>query len=86
MAEGESAFDQLLEATRMHRIQMEFDGTTAGTYVRGIGYLYEYAFGDLSGWMYKVNGVYADVGCSQYRLRDGDRVEWVYTKTLGKEE
>ena len=86
MAEGESAFDQLLEATRMHRIQMEFDGTTAGTYVRGIGYLYEFAFGDLSGWMYKVNGVYADVGCSQYRLRDGDRVEWVYTKTLGKEE
>ena len=86
MAEGETAFDQLLEATRAHRIQMEYDGTTAGAYVRGIGYLYEYDFGNLSGWMYRVNGVYADVGCSQYQLQDGDRIEWVYTRNLGKDE
>jgi len=86
IAEGGTAFDQLLEATRSNRIQMEYDGTVAGAYVRGIGYLYEYDFGNLSGWMYKVNGVFADVGCSQYTLREGDHVEWVYTKNLGKDE
>ena len=85
MAEGETAFDQLLEATRAARIQMEYDGTAAGAYVRGIAYLYEYDFGNLSGWMYRVNGVFADVGCSQYRLQEGDRVEWVYTRNLGRD-
>ena len=86
IAEGETAFDQLLEATRAHRIQMEYDGTTAGAYIRGIGYLYEYQFGNLSGWMYRVNGVFADVGCSQYRLEPGDRVEWMYTRNLGRDQ
>lgn len=86
MAEGETAFDQLLEATRGARIQMEYDGTAAGAYVRGIGYLYEYAFGNLSGWMYKVNGEFADVGSTQYRLQAGDLVEWVYTRNLGKDQ
>ena len=86
VGEGETAFDQLLEATRENRIQMEYDGTTAGAYIRGIGYLYEYAFGNLSGWMYRVNGVFADVGCSQYRLKEGDLVEWVYTRNLGKDQ
>ena len=86
MAEGETAFDQLMEAVKDARIQMEFDGTAAGAYVRGIGYLYEYQFGNLSGWMYRVNGVYSDVGCSQYQMKDGDRVEWVYTRSLGKDE
>ena len=86
IAEGDTAFDQLLEATREHRIQMEYDGTTAGAYIRGIGYLYEYQFGNLSGWMYRVNGVFADVGCSQYRLEPGDQVEWVYTRNLGRDQ
>ncbi len=86
LAEDGTAFDQLLEATRRGRIQMEYDGTTAGAYVRGIGYLYEYDFGSLSGWMYRVNGVYADVGCSQFRLHPGDRVEWIYTRNLGRDE
>ena len=32
-----------------------------------------------SGWRYKVNGEYPDVGASKYVLSDGDTVEWVYT-------
>ncbi len=83
--EGGSAFDQLAEATRIHRIQMEYDGTTAGAYVRGISYLYEYDFGNLSGWMYRVNGEFADVGASQYTLTEGDRVEWIYSTNIGKD-
>lgn len=83
--EGSTAFDQLAEATRSARIQMEYDGTTAGAYVRGIAYLYEYDFGNLSGWMFRVNGHFADVGASMYPLQEGDRVEWIYSANIGKD-
>ena len=85
LAEGKTAFDQLAEATRQAQIQMEYDGTVAGAYVRGIGYLYEYDFGNLSGWMYRINGKMADVGAGQYTLREGDRIDWVYTTNIGKD-
>ncbi len=85
IGEGQSAFDQLLEATRLNHIQMEYDGTAEGAYIRGIGYLYEYNFGNLSGWMFRVNGTFADVGASRYTLKAGDRVEWVYTTDIGRD-
>ena len=85
LEEGKNAFDQLLEATRRNRIQMEYDGTAAGVYVRGIGYLYEYDFGNLSGWMYRINGTMADVGASQYVLKEGDRIDWVYSTEIGRD-
>ena len=37
------------------------------------------AHGDLSGWVYTVNGISANVGCGSYYLKDGDVVEWLYT-------
>ena len=48
-------------------------------YVEGIHNLYEFDCGELSGWKYSVNGVVPGVGCSQYRLNDGDRIEWSYS-------
>ncbi len=85
IGEGGTAFDQLLEATRLNHIQMEYDGTAEGAYIRGIGYLYEYNFGNLSGWMFRVNGMMADVGASRYTLKAGDLVEWVYTTDIGRD-
>ena len=85
LPEESTAFDQLAETVRIHRIQMEYDGTTAGAYVRGIGYLYEYDFGNLSGWMYRVNGEFADTGASMCPLKEGDRVEWIYSTNIGKD-
>lgn len=54
-------------------------------YVEGINHLYEFSAGELSGWMYKVNGVYPNYGCSQYVLKDGDVIEWNYTVDLGRD-
>lgn len=85
IGEGQTAFDQLLEATRLNHIQMEYDGTAEGAYIRGIGYLYEYEFGSLSGWMYRVNGTLADTGASRCVLSEGDLVEWVYTTDIGRD-
>ena len=49
-----------------------------GMYVQGIGGLAGGDFGDMSGWMFEVNGEMAEVGCSQYELSDGDVVTWTY--------
>ena len=54
-------------------------------YKRQIHYLYEFSCGPLSGWMYLVNGKTTNLGCSNYPLKDGDYVEWVYTCDLGKD-
>ena len=48
-------------------------------YIKGIANLYEFDCGELSGWFYKVNGEKPNFGCSQYKLKDDDKVEWVYT-------
>ena len=54
-------------------------------YIEGIANLYEFDCGELSGWMYKVNGWFPNYGCSRYRLTEGDVVEWVYTCDLGND-
>lgn len=86
-SEGESVFDILYRTLREKKIHMEFSETPLyGTaYIEGIANLYEFDCGAQSGWMYKVNGIFPNYGCSAYQLKDGDRVEWVYTCDLGKD-
>jgi len=84
-AEGESAFDVLKRVCRESKIHMEFSETPVyqSAYIEGIGNLYEFDCGEGSGWMYRVNGEFPNVGCSRYALADGDTVEWVYTCDFG---
>lgn len=84
-SEGESVFDVLKRVTRERRIHMEFENTAIynSAYIEGINNLYELDCGDLSGWMYKVNGWFPNYGCSRYQLKQGDVIEWVYTCDLG---
>ena len=83
--EGESVFDLLLREMKRNKIHMEFENTPIynSAYIEGIANLYEFDCGELSGWMYKVNGWFPNYGCSRYQLRAGDKVEWVYTCDLG---
>lgn len=54
-------------------------------YVEGINQLYEYDCGELSGWMYNVDGWFPNYGCDKYILSDGETIQWVYTCDLGKD-
>lgn len=83
--EGESVFNLLLREMKKNKIHLEFENTPVydSAYIEGIGNLYEYDCGELSGWMYKVNGRFPNYGCSKYQLKAGDKVEWVYTCDLG---
>ena len=84
---GESVFDVLQRVCRAQGIHMESTWTPAynSAYIEGIGNLYEFDCGELSGWMYSVNGVWPDYGCSGYTLHDGDTVVWSYTCDLGRD-
>ncbi len=83
--EGESVFDVLQRICREKGIHMESSWTPIynSAYIEGIHNLYEFDCGELSGWMYRVNGWYPNYGCSRYQLKDGDTVEWRYTCDLG---
>lgn len=84
-SEGESVFDVLQRITREKKIHMEFRNTPMynSAYIEGINNLYEFDGGPLSGWMYKVNDWFPNYGCSRYAVKDGDKIEWVYTCDLG---
>ena len=84
---GESAFDVLQRVCRDNKLHMESSFTPLynSAYIEGIGNLYEFDAGSLSGWMYAVNDWFPNYGCSRYQLQDGDMVRWVYTCDLGKD-
>ena len=55
-------------------------------YIEGINNLYEFDCGELSGWMYKVNGWFPNYGCSACKVENGDDIVWCYTcKGFGKD-
>ncbi len=85
--EGESVFNLLLREMKRNKIHMEYVNTPIynSAYIEGINNLYEFDCGELSGWMYRVNGWFPSYGCSQYQLKQGDSVEWLYTCDLGRD-
>lgn len=85
--EGESVFDVLQRLCKEKNIHLESSWTPIynSAYVEGIHNLYEFDCGELSGWMYRVNGWYPNYGCSRYQLAQGDVVEWRYTCDYGKD-
>ncbi len=84
---GESVYDVIKRETADRGIHMEstFTPMYNSAYIEGINNLYEFDCGELSGWMYKVNGWFPNYGCSRYLVKEGDVIEWVYTCDLGRD-
>ena len=84
---GDSVFNLLQREMKRAKIHMEFKNTPIynSAYIQGIGNLYEFDCGELSGWMYKVNGVFPNFGSSKYTIEPGDKIEWIYTCDLGRD-
>ena len=84
---GQSVFDVLLATVKENAIHMEYQNTPMyeTAYIEGIGNLYEFDCGALSGWMYRVNGWFPNYGCSRYAVQAGDVIEWMYTCDLGSD-
>ena len=87
ISEGDTVFDVLLRETKNNSIHLEFtkNPTLNSAYIEGIANLYEFDCGELSGWMYRVNGEFPQCGCSSYSVTPNDNIEWVYTCSFGKD-
>lgn len=85
--DGDSVHDILQRVCRENNIHMESTFTVAynSAYVEGINQLYEFDCGELSGWMYSVNGWFPNYGCSQYTVKDNDVIKFLYTCDLGRD-
>lgn len=87
--EGDTVFDVLVNASKEHKIQLDYDGADKNSYgtvyVKGINQLYEMSCGELSGWVFLLNGEKKDNGASAFDVQDGDEIEWVYTCDLGRD-
>lgn len=83
--EGETAFNVLLREMKQNRIHFEFENTPAfnSIYIEGIGNIYEFDAGDLSGWLYKVNGEFLSCSISKYTVKKDDIIEIIYTCNMG---
>jgi len=73
---GESVFDILKREFTANKIHFEFNQNP--TYFKGIGNIYERDFGDMSGWVYTVNGESPTVGCDSYFPENGDEICFRY--------
>lgn len=78
---GESVFDILRRVCEQAQLALEYSWTPLydSYYLEGIGHLYEFDCGAESGWMYQVNGLFPNYGCSGYQVQPGDVIEWHYT-------
>ena len=85
--DGDTVFEILKRVTKTNNIHLEFSVTPVynSAYIEGLANIYEFDGGELSGWMYSVNGKYKRFGCSEASVKNGDVIEWVYTCDLGKD-
>ena len=81
--ENATAYDVINKVLMDNKIHVEFENSSYGTYIKGLANIYAGDFGDMSGWLFKVNGEYAEVGCSAYKVNDGDEIELVYSCVMG---
>ena len=78
---GETVFEVLQRVCEVSDLQIEYSWTPLydSYYIEGINHLYEFDCGIESGWMYKVNEIFPNYGCSDYEVQPGDEIVWCYT-------
>lgn len=81
---GEDTAFSLLQKTGL-TYKYNYHKTYSGVYVSSIEGLAEFDGGPNSGWMYRVNGEFPNHSASLHKIYAGDKVEWLYTRDLGKD-
>ena len=69
-SDGESVMDVVLR--ELKRKKIHFD--KSGNYISGINNLYAGDCGEMSGWVYTVNGESPTVDMASYKLKEGDQI------------
>ncbi len=80
LIEEKTAFDLLKKATEENNLELSFkESPGLGVFVESIDNVAN-DFENNKWWQYWVNGEYAQVGASNFILKDGDLVEWKYVE------
>ncbi len=85
VGDGETVYDVICTASREYGIKLITSGFGTSVYVSGIENLCEFDYGDLSGWIYTVNGAACSEGCGNYKVEDGDEIAFLYSLDLGED-
>lgn len=85
--DGATVFDILTVACKKNKITVNTK-TNPGTdtvYIEGINNLIYGDCGELSGWMFFVNGEAAEEAADTLAVKDGDKIELLYTCDMGSD-
>ncbi|AGK98491.1 DUF4430 domain-containing protein [Clostridium pasteurianum] len=77
---SKSVADVTLEVLNRQGISKRYTSGITGVYFSSINGQSEKSAGEKSGWNYYVNGKKASVGSSNYILKDGDKIQWIFMK------
>lgn len=69
-SDGESVMDVVVRELKKEKIPMD----KTGNYIGGINNLYAGDCGEMSGWVYMVNGESPLVDMENYKLKEGDEI------------
>jgi len=72
-----TVFDLIKETSTKENFSLEYQNSSMGVFVEGI-YGVKNDNQAQKYWTFLVNGDFAEVGASQYKLSEGDVVEWKY--------
>ena len=78
--ENETVLDLIKRYARDNKIHIDI---ADNSYINGIGNFYGGDCGDLSGWLFFINGECASVGADQTTVQEGDKIEFKYTCDMG---
>ena len=79
--EGGNVMDAMLVATRKERLQLSY----VTGYISSIANIAEFDYGNESGWMFAVNGVFSERSVNEKYLSEGDVVVFLYSLDMGKD-
>lgn len=80
--DGESVFDVLKREIEKAGKSLEYSKMPVygNIYIEGIDNICEFDCGNSSGWLYTVNGDHPMVSSSQYKLKSGDKIHFIYKR------
>ncbi len=76
---GSSAYDAVKNACSQCNVTINATNSAYGVYVAGFNNIDEKDCGNMSGWLYSVNGVMPSKSCGKYILSNGDSIVFSYT-------
>jgi cytoskeletal protein RodZ len=78
--DGDTIYDIILAAAKKHGIVIDSRGSGATAYIEGIDNIYEFDYGPKSGWVFEQNGISLTKSIGVTKIKDGDRIECIYTE------